>query len=290
MANATDSMGMGLDGLEMIVKRKISNELLKLEKDVEQQVLVLRQLQGDVPGGGDEESRTGEAPRRSSPGTRIYSCLTGGMVRRPSDGVGQYIPLRCKKWSCPTCCRKNGKKLWARFKKGPYAERLGYLWTLPIKHGEERTWEQSLEESGTILNRFFTSLKKLFPRMPYLWAREIGEEHNLVHFHVMVDRYIPQKLVSKLWDKAGGGFVCWVNRRKPGYALKYLFKVASYPQKVWSALHGKRHWSSSRGLLAGSVRQESKDPPWIMTTGAPWFWAGTVIVGESDGIILFQGG
>ena len=73
----------------------------------------------------------------------------------------------------------------------------------------------------------------------------------MVHFHVLVDRYLPKTLLSRLWARAGGGSVVDIGmiRSSANYVLKYLAKSPDYSREVEVALFGKRRYSASRGLL-----------------------------------------
>jgi len=190
--------------------------------------------------------------------TSVHKCRVVGWLHKP----GKCIPVLCGRWDCPTCARQKGKKAWMRIKSSP-AGGFQRLLTLPFYVGPLRSWQEAIAISGNVLNAFFVSLRRVFSQLRYVWVREIGKKSNMVHFHVLIDRYLPKALLSRLWMRAGGGYVVDVGliRTSAAYVSKYLVKSSEYPMEVSIALAGKRRYSASRGLLSVS-------PPSIAWSGA----------------------
>jgi hypothetical protein len=187
-------------------------------------------------------------PRLDYIGTIQHApCCVVGWIRKP----GRCIPVGCGRWECSRCCQEKGKKAWARIKHSE-AGTYSRLMTLPFYVGPNRSWQEALHESGNTLNRFFVGLKRVCHGLRYVWVREIGKKSNMVHFHVLVSRYLPKSLLSRLWASAGGGSVVDIHliRSSSSYVVKYLAKSPSLPLEVTIALRGLRRYSSSRGLLA----------------------------------------
>jgi hypothetical protein len=182
--------------------------------------------------------------------TNSRRCRVVGWLRKP----GKCIPVYCGRWDCPNCARQKGKKAWMRIKNSPAGE-FQRLLTLPFYVGSTRTWQEAIGTSGRTLNAFFVSLRRIFPGFRYVWVREVGKKNNMVHFHVLVDRFLPKTLLSRLWARAGGGYIVDVGqiRTSPSYVSKYLVKSSEYPMEVQIALSGKRRYSASRGLLCVST-------------------------------------
>jgi hypothetical protein len=193
--------------------------------------------------------------------------------------------LRCKKWDCPECAKKNWKKLYKRIRlSGVDFHRM---LTLPFYVGEARSWQEAIAVSGSCLNRFFTSLKRVVPQLRYFWVREIGSESNMVHFHIMVSMYLPQRLLCVLWERAGGGYICHIKPKGMGYSLKYLAKYPDYPQDVRDALKGKRKWSRTRGLLVKLTIWRS-DGQWSFVSVPPWKLYGVRVEEYKEGVYYFR--
>jgi hypothetical protein len=216
--------------------------------------------------------------------TEVPPCSPGGLVERCGQ-VGRFIPLRCKRWDCHYCARKNWRKLWRRFKDS--GVNFNRMMTLPFHLREDRTWETAIAESGSTLNKFFTSLRRVIPTLRYFWVREVGERNHMVHFHVMVSRYIPLGLISALWESAGGGYVCDIRKKGQGYALKYLAKYPELPDPVRIALKGKKKYATSRGLLV-KVTLWRSEGQWVFCQVPPWKVYGCVVEEIKDGVYYFR--
>lgn len=185
---------------------------------------------------------------------RVTPC-SGGWLYNRDQGI--LIKLPCKRWSCSRCARKKGASICRRLKKSGKAQSLNRLLTLPFDL-KARSWEQAIRESGACLNRFMTSLKRCCSGLNYFWTREIGKKSNMVHFHILIDRFIPKILVSKLWKRAGGGSIVDIGivRKSTSYVFKYLNKLPDYASDVWHALRNKRRYSTSRELLAPTLKDK----------------------------------
>lgn len=230
-----------------------------------------------------DSERTSQTDKNFPP---IPSCSIGGLVNHDHK---VFIPLPCKQWRCAKCGPRNGRKV-ARRLRSSEAKTFNRLLTLPFYVGPMRSWEEAIEISGASLNLFFTKLRKVQPGLRYFWVREIGKRSNMVHFHVLVDRFLPRKLLSKLWGESGGGYVIDIRRGNSSYVLKYLVKYPSYSQAVWDALRWKRHYSCSRKLLNRLERSCFEVPLTFTTCIDPSRWVGYTVYGSSDGVLLLSGG
>lgn len=221
-------------------------------------------------------------------------CCKGGVLFKQanSHGYAAAVQLPCKSWNCPICGPKKGKQVWKRLQDS--AVTLDRMITLPFAIGTShgRTWEEAIAESGRTLNSFLTSLRRACSGISYFWVREIGKKSNMVHFHMLVDRFIPQKLLSRLWAKAGGGSVIDIRKGNKSYLFKYMVKFSPLPQEVQNCLKGKRRYSCSRGLLVPAPRSTGRYSGWT------WVSPQQLIrlvessfvhyLGESDGLLSFK--
>lgn len=192
--------------------------------------------------------------RLDSIGTSQQKCCGGWLYNRDCKVI---VRLSCKRWDCPACVKRKGKKICRRIHQSGCQERLNRLITLPFALGE-RTWREAIMQSGAVLNRFLVGLKRCVPRFRYFWVREIGKKSSMVHFHCLIDRFIPKKLLQRLWLAAGGGYIVDVSlvRTSSRYVFKYLTKCADYAPAVQRALSRKRRYSCSKGVLAPLVRDK----------------------------------
>lgn len=212
-------------------------------------------------------------------------CNQGGLLFKQanSHGYAAAVQLPCKSWNCPICGPKKGKQVWKRLKDAPVV--LDRMITLPFAIGQHhgRTWEEAIAESGKTLNSFLTSMRRACSGLKYFWVREIGKKSKMVHFHVLIDRYVPQSVISRLWERAGGGSVVDIRKGKPDYLFKYMVKFEPMPQEVQNCLKGKRRWSCSRHLLLPLVRAFGRFSGWT------WVAKGRIVAMESCGFMTYLG-
>jgi len=229
----------------------------------------------------------GTSQQQGSVPRETLDCQVGWVVHHS----GKAFPVKCGKWECRTCGPRKGRRICARLQKSDEIKKLNRLLTLPFKISKDRTWEQAIAESGSVLNRFLVSLKRVFRGLRYFWVREIGKKSFMVHFHVLVDRYMPKSLLSRLWASAGGGSIVDITllRHSPSYVWKYLGKYQDLPREVWVALRGKRRYSCARSLLAPLL----KCTEWLgsrFSKVAPWVLAQHYLIKVEDGVYYFYGG
>jgi hypothetical protein len=222
--------------------------------------------------------------RLDSIGTSQHGCPISGWIVKG----GKAFPVHCGRWDCAYCCRQKGKKAWVKIKNSE-ARDFHRLLTLPFRIGIGRSWEQAIADSGSTLNRFFTSLRRKFRGIKYVWVREVGSVSNMVHFHILVDRYLPKPLLSRMWDQAGGGYIVDIGmiQTSASYVCKYLAKLAFLPREVLTALTGKRRYSSSRGMLY-TIPRSSLWSGATFQTVSPWLSRQSRLLCVVDGIFYFE--
>jgi len=179
--------------------------------------------------------------------TGEVQCLPRYQWRSES---GKTAPFRCNSWRCPSCSQI--KKKWLRYRLGNWAEKLGlkYFWTFTLDQSKLTYTE--LERFGDPLhewtrcaalylawvwNKFRTALKRKYPKLQFILVREFHKNNKVMHLHVLVNGWIPQRWASKKWERYGGGPVCWVKyvdcHRVSGYLVKYISKMADIPYDCW---------------------------------------------------------
>ena len=110
-----------------------------------------------------------------------------------------------------------------------------------------------LDDSGSVIQswgkqqfkRLLNTLKKVLDRraenrgektLSYIWVAEVQQNGN-IHFHMLVDRFIPIKWLVKIWNQASNS----VNLKKlsdQGHAINYMLK---YMKKGHCPIEGKRY-------------------------------------------------
>lgn len=142
-----------------------------------------------------------------------------------------YAP--CKRWDCPHCGDVKKSQVLDRAKWGFHDAggfRVRFL-TLTLE-GQAHEWDM-----GKYWNRLRASLRKCgFKFYRYFWVKERGVISGHIHMHVLIDAYVPQKLIKKYWYLATDKTSYIVDIRAPRH--KKMENVAAYMMKYMTkALH-----------------------------------------------------
>ena len=102
-------------------------------------------------------------------------------------------------------------------------------------------------------NRLMTRIRRRYPRIMYLKVLEFQKATQSPHFHLLVNRYIPQAWLAENAEQCGLGRICDIRATSPGgarqYVLKYLKKGFSDDEALEALLQRKgRRYSFSRGF------------------------------------------
>lgn len=97
-------------------------------------------------------------------------------------------------------------------------------------------------------NRLKASLRKYGYKFAYCWFKEFTQRGRR-HMHVLLDRFIPRKLIKRLWIKATEytSFLVKINQRPirsaAGYCSKYVTKDIQHEARY---LYKERRYTFSR--------------------------------------------
>jgi hypothetical protein len=113
----------------------------------------------------------------------------------------------------------------------------------------------------------------------------------MVHYHVLIDRYLPKGLLARLWESTGAGYIVDIGLIRSGasYVLKYLAKFPGYTKEINTAMTGRRRYSSSLGLL----QRTCGSPAWTgarFQSVAPWTAENVRVLAVLDGVFYFDRG
>ncbi len=194
------------------------------------------------------------------------SCRVVGWVSRKAGRGMKAFPVYCGRWDCSFCAKRKGKLAFARIWNSP-AKNFQRLLTLTFRVSEKYSLQEQSDRSGPALSAFWSRLEKLGMKPQYVWVREVGKNKDMVHFHVLVDHYLDQGLLKRIWlEVTGDSHIVDIRytRCSARYICKYLAKMPDYEPEVFRCLAGKRKYSASRGLLAAKL----KCPEWAGATFA----------------------
>lgn len=139
----------------------------------------------------------------------------------------------CKRWDCPHCGDIKKSQVLDRARAG-FHESGGYrvrFLTLTLEN-QAHEWD-----IGKYWNRLRASLrKKGFKFYRYFWVKERGVKSGRIHMHILIDAYVPVKLIKRLWFLATDKTSYIVDIRAPkhgkienvaAYMMKYMTKAVS---------------------------------------------------------------
>lgn len=169
-------------------------------------------------------------------------------IRGSPDGgkTQRYIRIDCKCWDCAYCGPKKARRYRNAIRELAQAHNLRRFLTLTL----DPVYMDHEDPVGYINEAFakwrIYLKRKLGVSVVYIRILEFQKNGN-PHFHILVDRFIPQPLIRNTWEAAGGGrmvFIKYVDiHRIARYLSKYLTK-----ELLLSAPKRSRRVTVSRGI------------------------------------------
>lgn len=167
--------------------------------------------------------------------------------------------LPCNSWSCKECAAVKSRKIAIKSRKAFEKDRVRFM-TLTAKTGQSITQMLiSLKESW---NRLRTELTRNGKKLKYFWCLEAGEKNHRPHLHVLIDRYIPQRRLSRLAARCGFGSIADIRAVKDSsvfnYVTKYLSKGigCTTVELALKKINGRRY-GTSRGFAPPAEKKET---------------------------------
>lgn len=223
-----------------------------------------QQCAGDTPEALPADA-AGEADEGSA--SKRWDCTLrkGGLL---NGQTGEVRELDCKRWACV----EHGPKLAWRWR-----QRVAMVpWRLML------TLSLVPEDRGAARAAWGKMAKWLRARgmTTYLRVMELGSEHGMRHWHVLVDApWIEQAELSRRAAEVGLGSVVWVSRVKDRagatyYLLGYVFKslgVTDERQEGWRKVTVSRNIPSwPRVVEARADYKAERDPGHWMVVGGDY--------------------
>lgn len=206
----------------------------------------------------------------------------GYATKKMGEDIGVKIPVNCKRWSCPHCGKVNKKRVLDRVAYGFH----GFQWQ-PKRGVRIRGMtltelkDPDNDEADKIsvhFARLRANLAKKGYRPQYFRVTEFRPREGDTsenpkqyrHYHVLMNAYIPQAVISNAWYEATNhtAYVVWVNAsdimKGAGYLSKYLTKSMndehfgkherrfSFSQKCFP-LVAFEEWRDLDGVLIGKI-------------------------------------
>ena len=153
--------------------------------------------------------------------------------------------VNCKCWSCSFCGPRRARRCRRAIREQAESHQLSRLLTLTLDPSKIEG------ESVRYLNDTFAKLRVYLKRQfrvtpQYIRILEFQQNGN-PHFHILIDRYIPQSWIATAWSAVGGGHIVDIRyidiHRVSHYLSKYLTK-----ELLLSAPIRSRRVTTSRGI------------------------------------------
>lgn len=158
---------------------------------------------------------------------RVNTCGTFAVVIRhptPLGPVHVQYKARCGSRFCSVCSDIKSTE-WQHKIIGSFAHKKCVMITLTFADSSPDPFLEPAYYSRAWDN-FLKRLRRRYPSLCFARMVEITKA-GMPHFHILVDRYIPQKYISWAFEKCGGGKVAWCSFVDPGRSAKYITKYVT---------------------------------------------------------------
>lgn len=156
-------------------------------------------------------------------------------------------PILCHSYYCAHCSKIRKAQLYTALSRWSRKRHLRFM-TLTYSHDESPI--EIINRFSKDWNKFITYIRRAGHSFNYFKVIEFTRS-GYVHFHVLVDRSIPQHLISSIWhDITSHSYIVDIrsrmsNRRAINYSLKYFIKSFEGSADLFIAL-GIRRYSFSK--------------------------------------------
>ena len=152
-------------------------------------------------------------------------------------------PLLCNSPYCETCNKIKKNKIYHKLVKFSKNRQLRFL-TLTYKY--DNNYKTILNKYSKDFNKFITYIRRLNYKFNYFKIIEFTKR-KIIHFHLLIDSYIPQHLISNLWYSiTSDSFIVHLtklmnNKKAINYCLKYLTKSFNSNNDIYVAFKIRRY-------------------------------------------------
>ncbi len=158
---------------------------------------------------------------------RVNSCGSFAVLIQHPTPIGhctvQYR-TRCGSRFCDVCSRIKAKE-WQTKLIGSFLQKRCVMITLTFDESAPDPFFNPRYYSDA-WDKFLKRLRRKYPSLCFARMVELTKAGR-PHFHVLVDRYIPQDYVSKAFEDCGGGKIAWCNLVDAGRATWYITKYVT---------------------------------------------------------------
>jgi len=177
---------------------------------------------------------------------------------------GETAEFRCDSWDCYCCSHRMRMNLIEEMERvveeRPEMRRFLTLTVDTDAPGSKAEKHRHITER---FNALRTEINDRYPGLSYIWVRHEGDENGRPHLHLLVDRYLPQSMLSQLAQRVGLGEVVDIRRVDARNAAHYL---TSYLGKgaLASLPKGLQRYGSSSDISLDVRGGDGDDRNWTL--------------------------
>jgi len=159
--------------------------------------------------------------------------------------------INCGAWSCSYCGPRKARTARAAIRSVAEGLGLRYFLTLTLDPknlpGGRVDSKIAVSHLRECFNKFRIYLKREYGVPPsYICVLEFTQA-GLPHLHILFDRYIPQRWISNVWARLGGGRIVFIKQVTVANVSRYLSKYLT-KELLLSAPKGTRRITTARSI------------------------------------------
>lgn len=188
-----------------------------------------------------------------------YDCRHVYSNMEMEAGDGETAGFRCGSWDCYCCGYRMQENLVEEIGRVT-RQRPGMRRLLTLTLDPEKTPVGPGQQHRYIKQRWNalrTEINDRYPGFSYIWVVEEHEDGR-PHLHVIVDRYLPQDQIRRMWDRLGGGRIVDIRQVEARNAANYIGKYLA-KNKMHDLPDGTRRYGSSEDISLAVRSPESDD-------------------------------
>jgi hypothetical protein len=142
---------------------------------------------------------------------------------RSEEDPENTVRARCKRWQCESCGHRLRMGLIEELERVTEERpELRRLLTLTVGAQGPSSVEDQHEYITECWDRLNRRLKRRYPDLSFVSVRHEGDENGRAHLHLLVDRYLPQGMLSRHAAAVGLGEVVDIRRVNARNAVHYI--------------------------------------------------------------------
>jgi len=190
-------------------------------------------LSGNFPTGGSLSFSKNENTIYSFNEKQLcHKCFA--LCRQGETQSKEYalFSIPCKSWQCPVCSKKKSYR-YGKIVEEHFKAKDTRFATLTL--AEVNNPKSAIRLMNKAWNKLRLAIQREWGKISYVRVLEFGEQNGRPHFHVLLDKYIPQKWLSNTAYRCGFGKVVDIrmakNKQIVRYITKYLTKSLNSEQQ-----------------------------------------------------------